>query len=363
MKLWTYLVPIAVTLLKVGCYVESRFRLWRLRELFCFHHLRELPRIVVSTYTALSGAINGISTVRFNLDSYPIGIDCHTSCCMVNSPHLFKNLQLKQWGEVAGINSGLEIKGVGTFEFKVDDDNGTTHKIKIPNSLYLPDLKRCLLSPQHWAQEAGDNHPLPRGTRMENYNKQCVLVWGQGKYKKSIPYNSTSNFPIMYSALSSLAYRAYATTFEALEASFFHREHVLQFPGLCQCNDLAKQEFVAKENINYKKGKSASKGAIDNNDETIKTSNKSSPAEGGAEEESDTSTHMNALTFDPTPPLEEDEEFYLTATDNQAKLMQWHYRLGHLSFPKLKLLAKNGEIPCQLAKSHLRNALGASSAP
>ncbi len=79
-------------------------------------------------------------------------------------------------------------------------------------------------------------------------------------------------------------------------------------------------------------------------------SNKSSPAEGGAEEESDTSTHKNALTCDPAPPLEEDEEFYLAAADDQAELMQWHYRLGHLSFPKLKLLAKNGEIPCRLAK-------------
>jgi hypothetical protein len=49
--------------------------------------------------------------------------------------------------------------------------------------------------------------------------------------------------------------------------------------------------------------------------------------------------------FDPTPPPEEDEEFYLAAADDQAKLMRWHYRLGHLSFPKLKLLSKNGEIP------------------
>jgi hypothetical protein len=90
---------------------------------------------------------------------------------------------------------------------------------------------------------------------------------------------------------------------------------------------------------------------MNNNDnERITTSDKSLPAEKGAEEESDTSTRMNALTFDPTPPLEEDKEFYLAAADDQAELMQWHYRLGHLSFPKLKLLAKNGEIPRQLAK-------------
>ena len=54
----------------------------------------------------------------------------------------------------------------------------------------------------------------------------------------------------MYSAWSSLAYRAIATTFEALEVTFYHREHVLQLPGLCRRDDLAKQKFVAKENIN-----------------------------------------------------------------------------------------------------------------
>ncbi len=30
--------------------------------------------------------------------------------------------------------------------------------------------------------------------------------------------------------------------------------------------------------------------------------------------------------------------------------MQWHYRLGHLTFPKLKQLALNGKIPKKLAK-------------
>jgi hypothetical protein len=40
-----------------------------------------------------------------------------------------------------------------------------------------------------------------------------------------------------------------------------------------------------------------------------------------------------------------DEDVPLAAADDQAELMQWHYRLGHLSFQKLKQLALNGEIP------------------
>ncbi len=64
----------------------------------------------------------------------------------------------------------------------------------------------------------------------------------------------------------------------------------------------------------------------------------------GDKEEKET-TRMGPLTFDVNPKLEEDKHVYLAAVDNQAKLMHWHYRLGHLSFAKLKQLALNGKIP------------------
>jgi hypothetical protein len=54
---------------------------------------------------------------------------------------------------------------------------------------------------------------------------------------------------------------------------------------------------------------------------------------------------MGPLTFDVNLKLEEDEHVYLAAVDDQAKLMRWHYRLGHLAFSKLKQLALNGKIP------------------
>jgi hypothetical protein len=85
---------------------------------------------------------------------------------MVNAPFIFKDLKLRKVGEVKGIKSGLDIKGMRTFNFKIKDNNGMTHKIEIPNSLYIPELKRFLLSPQHWVQEAKDNYPMPKGTRM-----------------------------------------------------------------------------------------------------------------------------------------------------------------------------------------------------
>ena len=64
----------------------------------------------------------------------------------------------------------------------------------------------------------------------------------------------------------------------------------------------------------------------------------------------DKSNCCGLLTFNPLPPIAEDEDSSLAAADNQVKLMQWHYHLGHLSIPKLKQLALNGKIPKKLLK-------------
>jgi hypothetical protein len=64
----------------------------------------------------------------------------------------------------------------------------------------------------------------------------------------------------------------------------------------------------------------------------------------------DKSICRGPLIFDPLPPVAADEYFTLAAADDQAELMQWHYRLGHLSFQKLKQLALNSKIPKKLSK-------------
>ncbi len=168
-------------------------------------------------------------------------------------------------------------------------------------------------------------------------------------YQKLITYNPSTNVPILYTAALSRAYRAFVTTFEAMEAPFFQWERVLQFSGCGRTMDepeLVPEEFIAEENINYQKDVSASEGAnVDNR--TIKTANLPLPPQ---QKEPSKATQQGPLTFDPSSPTEEAEDVQLSAANKQAKLMQWHYRLGHLSFPNLKQLALNGEIPKKLTK-------------
>ena len=162
---------------------------------------------------------------------------------MANSPHLFDDLILSDVGKVDGINEGLAILGKGTFKFNISDDYGRVHRIRIPNSLYLPKLKGCLLSPQHWAQEAGDNE-----TWMGNFAHCCILHWLGGK--KTVPFHTSTNTPIFHMASSSSTYRMFAATFEAMEAPFFWKETTLQLPITQLPREyIIPNKFVAKEDL------------------------------------------------------------------------------------------------------------------
>ncbi len=143
-KLRAHLFAVTKASLKAGCRVETS-----LQNLHYLHHAQ---------FTALQGTHGNLwsNQVRFASDSFPIGVDNHVSYRYVNSPHLLDDLILSDKGSVDGITDGLPIKGKGTFQFTIGDDNGRQHNIRIPESLYVPGMKKCLLSPQHWVQTAAD---------------------------------------------------------------------------------------------------------------------------------------------------------------------------------------------------------------
>jgi hypothetical protein len=55
-------------------------------------------------------------------------------------------------------------------KFTIGNDNGKQHNIRIPESLYVPGMKKRLLSPQHWAQTAAD-----KKTWVGNFDDCCIL--------------------------------------------------------------------------------------------------------------------------------------------------------------------------------------------
>jgi hypothetical protein len=178
-------------------------------------------------------------------------------------------------------------------------------------------MRRCLLLPQHWAQEAGDEQTWMELKRQWPYD--WVLHWNGGK--KTIPHQPSTNVPVFYTASSLTRYCAFAATFEAMKASFFQREKVLQFPG-CRdlMDDIDPAEFVDEENLNYKKNETSEDEVVNEDNETIKTSNVPPPT--ASEEPPSKALCRGPLTFDPHPQEEEDEQTMLAASDQQAELMR-----------------------------------------
>jgi hypothetical protein len=65
---------------------------------------------------------------------------------------------------------------------------------------------------------------------------------------------------------------AFVSGFQALEASFFRREHVLQYPGrhMLDGDPPPKEEFVVEENVNFKRLTTV--GAMSADDDTVPAS-------------------------------------------------------------------------------------------
>jgi hypothetical protein len=192
--------------------------------------------------------------------------------------------------------------------------------IQIPNSLYLPKLEKCLLLPQHWAQEAGDNQ-----TWMGHFAHCCVLHWGNS-FKNTIPFNTASNMLTFYTASSSKAY-AFTATCEAFKASFFCRETVLQVPRLQaprEAAELNPSKFITVENLNLRQKKREaylSDSAVTKDDETFKTSNvPPDPQEVTKPAAPEETVCRGPLTFNPKVQANDAKDTLLAAPDNQAEI-------------------------------------------
>ncbi len=116
-----------------------------------------------------------------------------------------------------------------------------------------------------------------------------------------------------------------------------------------QGSPIDSDEYIADEKLLLKSHvRSRELEEVSADDQTVKANNSASNT---SSEDPDMSKIGRAgpLTFDPCPDSTHEDQHIHVPSDKQAELMHWHYCLGHLLFPKLKALAKIGEIPKHLA--------------
>ncbi len=201
----------ALITFKVGCRVENSVH--RLKAALT---IKQLPKLVA--FAAATRLPYQVPMMRFDTNSFVIGVNAFASIMLKNHPDQFEDLRMHNNTEVEGIKGGLDIQGTGTFKFHIEDGKGGVHLIKISNSKYVPDLRVCLLLPHHWAQEAKDHYPVPKGTKMDTNNEVLRIMWNQRRHRRTIPYHPLTNTPSFCTAPASRTYQAFVALFKAAEA-------------------------------------------------------------------------------------------------------------------------------------------------
>ncbi len=109
------------------------------------------------------------------------------------------------------------------------------------------------------------------------------------------------------------------------------------------------EEYIADENLLLKSHvRNRGSEEVSADDQTVKANNSAANPSSRGPDMSKIG-RAGPLTFDPCPDITHEDQHIHVPSDKQSELMHWHYRLGHLSFPKLKALANIGEIPKHLA--------------
>ena len=80
---------------------------------------------------------------------------------------------------VKGISGNAQVTFMGTVRWQQEDDQGTIHKLTIPNSYYIAATLTKILSPQHFAQQTNDHYPDPDGTGCITTSSAIILFWNQ----------------------------------------------------------------------------------------------------------------------------------------------------------------------------------------
>jgi hypothetical protein len=247
---------------------------------------------------------------HFDTDSEPIGIDNRCTGCISHKIEDFEGTLVDSTRAIKGFGgSRTSNVKIGTITWKWLDDEGMTHKFVIPKSFYVPSGKVRLLSPQHWAQTQKDK---TNGTGSETLHDKVTLFWNGHKNKLTIPLGKDDNVATMQTAPGFRKFEAFCPT-----AGFGvddHNNPIVASETLIVTDDEEANDLFDKQ-LSKEPQKDEWCQPID------------------TEFEFDLNAKKRAKIID-------DEEETKQPTNNLAELLKYHHAFGHVSFQKLKEMAK-----------------------
>jgi hypothetical protein len=193
-----------------------------------------------------------------------------------------------------------------------------------------------LTCPQHWSQVANDHFPEPHGTCSYQQGGGFVMEWRQRTLRKNIPWDKCTNTARFYTAPDTQQYREFAERFDV-------RNKTPKRDRLCyEAHVDWDADVVSKDEAD-----GGDWEGTDSDDETVAAHNTERPR-ANEENLSDLFRNTPRFKFRPAAIIDEDLE-KLSCQDPHTEILRWHYKLGHLSFRRIKRMAELGILPKKLA--------------
>ena len=269
---------------------------------------------------------------RFDTDAKAIRIDNCASYCISNDKRDFITPLKKVNKHLKGLGGTLADIYSATIKCSIEDDDGITHDIVIPNGLYVKESPSKLLSPQHWAQTAQDFKPLPRGTWCSTYHDCIQLHWAQRKHTKTVKLSEGSgNIATMYTAPS---YKAFSIFCNMCEVEMDEDDPIINMVTHLIPDD---ENEDCEEQVRQPEAPDAQEPGVD----------WSQPPN------TPVSFDLNATDRTDLPVIIEDEEDTAVPQNIAAEFLRWHHKLNHMSAAKMQSMAKRGLLPSKLAKCQI----------
>ena len=120
-----------------------------------------------------------VQNLHFDSDSVPFLVDNGASASSTTQVVDFINCLTPVNSQVNGISGNMTGTLKGTVQWCIKDDQGIIHKFTLPNTYLVRGVATRVLSPQHLAQQAKDNFPVPGGTGEFTSNTTMTLMWQQ----------------------------------------------------------------------------------------------------------------------------------------------------------------------------------------
>ena len=154
-------------------------------------------------------------------------------------------------------------------------------------------------------------------------NKNIMLFWAQQRYAKTVPLDTKTNVGPTTTAAGARSFRAFCATIkvpETVQPNIF-TTHIIP--------DEDDESFQPKDQIEQ---------PTSDTEEIVDAPGK------GDEIMTQGQPKTTMVDLGPTTHvIPEDQE--PTSLDPHDELLRWHYRLGHLSFERIRQLARSGQLP------------------